>query len=214
MNAYARNVNKDVINAFFPQINFFREVVVERLLPAFADLEVEAEEKGQQSTTEHEYENVIDWFIGISQVKQSMINLYAVGLRHLFEQQFYYLANTIHRDWERKADFNKDKSVVIDASGINIESFDSWRILKELGLVCNAVKHAEGHSVKNLVKIRPDLLEDPMLLDMPNINFSGQRLAVQMPLSGEGIYIQEKDIEEYMNAVEGFWREFVEILEA
>lgn len=213
MNTCAQVISKDVINSFFPQINFFREVVVERLLPVFAEIENEAEEKGQKSTTD-EYENVIGWFIGVSQVKQSMINLYAVGLRHLFEQQFYYLANTINRDWKSKADFNKDKRIVIDASGINIESFDSWRTIKELGLVCNAVKHAEGHSVEKLVKVRPDLLEDPNLVDMPNINFSGKRLAIQMPLSGEGIYIQEKDLEEYMKAVEGFWREFIEILGA
>jgi hypothetical protein len=77
-------------------------------------------------------------------VRQSVINLYAVGLRHLYEQQFSYLVMRLLKDYQRQAYYKKDIKVLVDTNEIDIKSFRSWKKIEELGYVCNACEACRG----------------------------------------------------------------------
>lgn len=201
-----------IIQSFFPPVCYFSKVFSERFLSAFNDLNTEAELTCQHYESEHAWDEALVEYTSVCNVRQSMINLHAVGLRHLFEQQFCWLVSRLLEERQREANYKVDEKVLIDIGEINIESFHSWKKLKELEYVCNAVKHAEGYSAKNLEKVRPDLFKNPILLGLPDINFSGKRLLIRQPLAGYDIYLQETDIKQYALAIEDFWNEFIEKL--
>lgn len=209
-----------IISTFILPVRYFGKTLSERILPAFNDLEAEAENSYQQYLLECASDDSgYDWdeteYTYVRDVRQSVINLYAVGLRHLYEQQFSYLVMRLLNDYQRKADYKKDKKVLIDTGEIDIERFRSWKKIEELGYVCNAVKHAEGRGSEELKNSRLDLFEHPSALNLPDD--SSKRLLkaskVRHPLAGENIYLQEIDIQKYTLAIEDFWREFLEKLE-
>jgi hypothetical protein len=207
-----------IIKAFVPPIRYFGKALSERLLPSFNNLGAEAESKYKQLIQQGwdaEYASLEanDEYVFLWDVRQSVINLYAVGLRHLFEQQFCYLVSRLLNENRRKAEYNIDKKVIIDAGEINIEEFRSWKKIEELRYVCNVVKHAEGSSAENLEKVRPNLFKNPLFSGLPDLSFSKKRLPVRQPLAGENIFLQETDIETYALAIEDFWNEFIEKLE-
>jgi predicted RNase H-like HicB family nuclease len=197
-----------IIQSFFPPVRYLSKVFSERFLPSFNDLNTEAELTCQSYESEH----AIVEYISLYDVRQGMINLHAVGLRHLFEQQFCYLVSRLLDERNREANYKKDEKILVQIGEINIESFRSWNKLKELECVCNAVKHAEGYSARKLEGIRPDLFKNPILFEFPNINFGRERLPIHRPLEGDDIYLQETDIKQYALAIEDFWNEFIEKL--
>jgi hypothetical protein len=93
---------------------------------------------------------------------------------------------------------------------IDIESFANWPKLQELRLLANTVKHAEGKSSSELMKIRPDLFIFPKSFFAIEPKYPRP---VYSPMSGDDIYVQLKDFNEYADALKGFWKEFTEILE-
>ncbi|WP_411725568.1 type II toxin-antitoxin system HicB family antitoxin [Methyloglobulus sp.] len=202
-----------LIGSFIPPVRHLSAVLFERVLPAFDNLQEEADNLLVDSYSEYAYDENVTWFIRTSAVKQVEINLHGVGLRHLFEQHFCHLVSNWLRDRRHEANYNKDKHVLISTSEIKIENFRSWKILEELRHACNAVKHAEGNSVEKLEKIRPDLFKNPSIDSLPDFNFSRKRLPVQNPMAGQDIYLQEDDIRKYAFAIEDFWNEFIEKLE-
>ena len=171
-------------NQFIKQIDLLFDSIQNRLIPTFNNLEKEAEqvaerrwdelcsscyspdidpgdlaEKAQEAGTEH--------YIMLSNIKQTILNLTATALYHLFEQQiiFFLRREVLHPSQEDDAQLMKIsifKKRVFE-KGINIDSFKSWPIINELRLVANSIKHAEGPSVVELHKLRPDLFEHPIL---------------------------------------------------
>lgn len=209
-----------IIKPFISSVRYFSKALPERLLLSFNNLEEETDTKYQQliqSGYDPEYASLEanDEYGCLCDVRQSMINLFAVGLRHLYEQQFCYLVSRLLEEMRRKADYNIDKDVILNGGEINIESFRSWEKLEELRYVCNVVKHAEGSGAKNLEAVRPDLFKNPLhsVSGLEEINFSGSRSPVRHPLAGEDIYLQETDVEAYALAIEDFWNEFIEKLD-
>jgi len=206
-----------IIESFFSPVRYFSKAISERVLPSFDNLDEESNEKYEQLVaygrdSEWAWEESVSEYVWMSDIRQSITNLSAVGLRHLYEQQFCYLVSRLLGEKQREADYKKDEKLLIKLGEINVVDFRSWHKLKELEYVCNAVKHAEGRSSKELEKVRPDLFENPLLLELPVVNFSGKRLPVQQPLAGENIFLQKNDIESYAVAIEDFWSEFIEVL--
>ena len=153
----------------------------------------------------------------IIDIRQSVINLHAVGLRHLYEQQFSYLVMRLLDNYKRQADYKKDEKHIIESDEIDINNFRSWKKLEELSYLCNAIKHAQGRGAFELNNVRPDLFEPPSLLikwrDLrPNWDFLTNPFPVHHPLAGEDIYPTEKDIKDYSLAIEDFWNEFISVL--
>ena len=94
-------------------------------------------------------------------LRQSMVNLLAAGLYHMIEQQLGALS--LDCAYERVSDTNLDvvKTWYVTNLGIDLSSLEPWAKLRELRLVANSVKHAEGGSAKQLRELRPDLFQDP-----------------------------------------------------
>lgn len=215
-----------VKSLYVPAIQYFSKALSERLLPLLNNLAEEAdrfehEEYQRLGTLPAYYEsdggelagrahdNAVSWYSSMAAVKQSVINLYAVGLRHLFEQQLFDLVRHVPLSSRGNADYEKDLKALCK-NGIDVEHFGSWRILDELRLICNAVKHAEGSATSQLRNLRPDLFVDSTMADLQLFACAG---SVLQPLAGEDIYLREADIEKYALAIENFWNEVSQRLE-
>lgn len=198
--------NQSLIESFIPPVNYFSNILSEKILPVF-DKEVGASHYDSYDDELDDYCRM-EWLR--QGARQSVINLHAVALRHLYEQQVSQLVmQSLCNNYYREANYKCDEDVLIEVDEINIKNFHSWNKLIELKHVCNAVKHAEGDAARKLEKLRPDLFKTPFQDD----GFSeGERLPVRQPLNGDGVFLQEKDTQQYAQAIEDFWSEFIEKL--
>ena len=201
-----------IIRGFIPPVRYYLKSLSEIILPAFKDFERESERQFQEDQDWDDacYSYIID-------IRQGVINLHAVGLRHLYEQNFSELVMRLLDNKKREAGYKADEDILTSINEIRFKEFQSWSKLEELKYVCNAVKHAAGKSAIELRKIRPDLFESHSLLfkmcDVrPNWDSSTMPFPVRRPLAGEDIYLTEKDIEEYALAIQDFWNEFIDVL--
>ena len=140
------------------QASYYLFALKERILPAFDNLEADAEKHGnrhyqwlrtnrqdetaaQKASAEAEF-----YYSSMNDVRQSLINLYAIGLSHLFEQQIYHFVSGVSlrcakgkKDFEF-SDFDLDTKAIINAGiktevshfRITISSYKQpriWRIL-------------------------------------------------------------------------------------
>lgn len=166
-----------------------------------------------------------EWYFDMNDMLQGMKNLFAVGLRHTFEQQFveYYRRELLLpgevKDIKAIGDFER---VVVPRvseklkkiSGINFKEFNTWQTLNELRLVANVVKHAEGSSAGELKHSNPKLFQHPLSEELGYPPLPADKISsIFRPLYGEGIYITEDDFERYAKAVEGFWEKMAEEFE-
>lgn len=220
-------------------IERFRTAALDRVIPAFNGIEEEA-----RGVTEAEYERLVsmpadpdsafdmahlaDWatehgaeyYETISGVRQGALNLLAVGLHHLFEQQqLFFLDRDLPRAPKgprRRSQFeNRLKRYGVDPYGSECASK-----VNELRLAANTIKHGAGPSAGELAKMRPDLFEHPVLaqdregqLDAANSEraeiLASSHLA---PLAGEDLYVCERDLSAWCDAVISFWKELSAVL--
>jgi len=214
------------------QISTFEQAIFEKLIPAFDKIEEES-----KHIAEAEYERLgampaagdvdlgdlaedaqhaaLVYYEGMSYFHQGLLNLLAAGLYHLFEQQFliFHRHELLDNDERSKtAMFSVEAAVDrLGRFGIVIETFPAWDILKELRLVANAVKHAEGRSSNELLAVRPEIFVLPALRSDPN--FSNMRGGeVYSPLAGQDIFVTAGDLRRYSNAIRGFWMDLASVL--
>jgi hypothetical protein len=94
------------INLYFlPQLNYLREALMNRLIPTFDTISAEGEQLSRKAwnatagVTENgdilepnvDWDPGVDHYINLVATRQSIINLCAVAIRHLFEQQYLTL---------------------------------------------------------------------------------------------------------------------------
>jgi hypothetical protein len=149
-------------------------------------------------------------------IRQGIINMFAAGLHHAFEQQFLFF----HKEELVPYDLQHDKSqlkiakakVALADRNIDIASFESWDTLNELRLVANTVKHAEGDSSEKLRRIRPDLFEDPQIKKFSLEGWPRTSSPIYLPMVGEDLFVTVDDLNQYRDAIVGFWRELADAL--
>ena len=136
--------------------------------------------------------------------RQGLINLLAVGVHHLFEQQ---LSLVVRKELFLDRESLKMSKVTpqLREAGIDLTALSGWQILKELRHVANAVKHAEGYSAEKLRKRWPSL---GVPLGLEHEPFATGIKPLFLPLFGDGLYIRREDLERYFGAAENFWRSF------
>ena len=179
-------------------IEAFRDAALEKVVPAFGNIAKEAaattNEKysgDDDSIAEQAIEHYAECLETLSDVRQGMVNLLAVGLYHLFEQQ----------------------QKLTTSSGESAAGFKSAGKIYELKMAANTIKHGEGDSAKKLARLRPDLFRGTR----PSQNPDPRRDHVQhaelvaddsmfAPLTGD-IYVSEHDLSEWCNAVMAYWEE-------
>ncbi|MBS3948424.1 MAG: hypothetical protein KGZ57_09045 [Dethiobacter sp.] len=217
-----------------PHYEHLEKAFFEKVLPAFEAVESEAEqisnEKWERLIRQpgdpddddlsdlagEAIEEGVSYHIIMMDIRQGLLNNFAVGIWHLFEQHLL----VIHRRELLKPHEENDEKLLklceitkrLKQNGIDIEKFLSWDKLDELRLVANTVKHTDGRSCAQLKKRRPEIFIPPGAhSDHFRINAPPPTQLLK-PLAGEDFYLMPEEIRSYFKTVRDFWEELLEIL--
>lgn len=214
---------------FIEETRTFGQTLKNRILKAFGNIEQEAEElkekeykrllqtpvgenggPGMDELAERAEEEGINFYITMTNLQQGIVNMFAVALYGLFTQQLMLFHRRellgIHEENDQELFTPDEVKRRLCENGIDIEKFRSYGKIRELKLVANTVKHAEGWAAKDLRNIRPDLFISPhSILLKP-------RSTLFKPLLGEDFFVTSDDIVSYTDAIEEFWEELADAL--
>ena len=178
-------------------IETFRDAALKKVVPAFRNIAKEAaattNEKypgDDDSIAEQASEHYAECFEALSDVRQGMVNLLAVGLYHLFEQQ------------QKLTTGSRESAAKFKCAGK----------IYELRMAANTIKHGEGDSAKKLARLRPDLFRDPAFSERGSAKDHVQHAesmaddSMFAPLTGY-IYVSEDDLSEWCDAARAYWEE-------
>ncbi|MDE0178442.1 MAG: hypothetical protein OXP36_07565 [Gammaproteobacteria bacterium] len=217
----------------------FRTAALERVIPAFSGIEEEA-----QAAAEAEYErlgsmpadpdrlldlaDLADWATEhgaeyhetMSGLRQSVLNLLAVGLHHLFEQQqLFFLDRALAGAQGGSRRLSQFESRLRTHS-VDPQTFECASKVNELRLAANTIKHGVGPSADKLAKVRPDLFEPPTdvqdrkaQLDAANSERAAMLASSFLaPLAGRDLCVCERDISAWCDAAISYWKELSAVL--
>jgi len=222
-------------SSFQPHLERTLTALEQRVLPAFAGIEDEATAVQQQTWDElismpadpdvdesmladAAFEAGYDHYCGMQAVKQSLLNAFVPILYHTWEQQLL----AFHRREVLRPEEEHDDGLLnlqelrgrLEAKGLDIRKLPTWSTIRELRLVANTVKHADGESAARLKKRRPDLFEQHHA-NGGFVPFPFKRTPrVYRPMSGEDVYLTLDDVQTYGRATIDFWNEFADALES
>lgn len=142
-------------------------------------------------------------------MKYRTICMWISCLCQIWEQQLYsFVITELQSDGlkpcekEKGFSFSKD---IFSSYGIKFEDLKCWDKIKELRLLVNVIKHAEGRSEEDLRKINKQYFEKP------NIMFESDSLKLyHNSLLENNLNVSSKDLEEFKNALVSFWQELPE----
>lgn len=218
---------------FAPKTDFLRRAVAERVLPLFDEIEAEADRLTEEEfrrlgnlpasdyvdvgdLAESAQEAGLAHYESMTGLRQGMLNMFAVALHHLLEQQLlaFHRRQVLHPTEEH--DLRLLKTGIIRArlrdEGIDITQFRCWPKIEELRLVANTAKHADGESAANLQRLRPELFVPPILRGT-RLGSRDYRRRVETPILGDDLYIEAGDLNAYADAVIEFWEELASAIE-
>lgn len=208
---------------WIPEIEVLRETVLERAIPAFSGIEDEADqirieawerqsvppEVDPADLAESVHELGLDHYLSRDKARQALINLFAVALHHLVEQQLLVLLRKelLPRSHENDLKLLERKRVLqaLSHQAIEAHEFPEWECMEDLRHLANVVKHAEGGSAKKLARRKPELFTPPILRDDPSGRLFGRVGQIFMPLGGDSVYVTEADLEQFFNCATSFW---------
>lgn len=220
---------------YVAQLRALRDAVEKRILPAFANVSNEGdaimEGVFQQRALEGgghapDYDSFQDSEVAeaarfehfdlMTRIEQSLINAMVVTTSQLFEQQLTSLVRRVYPPLEKKApkelaDKPRDsfKSIVKERSNVDLDGLPEWAKAEELRFVANAIKHADGGSAAEYVRLhRPDLLVPPSLRREGKLDTSHRSDSLEFPALGEDIYVTPAQLAEYLVALCSFWDAF------
>lgn len=207
-------------STYIPQLNAQVEALERRLLPTFDDIDQEATRvrdetllalEGFGSSEGHgeiAFAKGLEHYEMLSGIRQGLINMFASGLYHLFEQQVQEMnsrflqqgssryISDIMKAWER-------------GLGRNVLAQQDWNCLNELRLLANTVKHGDGDSSKDLHSVNPDLFHPPVARDFELLDgVLPRKPPVYKPMIGEDIYATLEDVKRYHTQVVAIWSAF------
>ena len=221
-----------------PQIEAFQTNAFERVDTAFRGMEAEADARAEAEferlgslpadpdssvdmgdLAELAIEHGIAYYATMSAVRQGMVNLVAVGLHHLFEQQQHLFFRYGLAAGETRKFKTSELENCLRQSGVDPRRFECAARVEELRNAANAIKHGAGKSAEKLAEIRPDLFRDPLLgeqqwakgrADSRRTKPTSEPIS---PLAGADIHVSERDLAEWRNAVMSYWNELAETID-
>lgn len=219
---YARRI-------WIPEIEVLQETIEKRVVPSFSHIEQESEAAREAERirlnplvgpdtdpgdiAEAIHEAGIYYYIMRDKAKQAVINLFAVALHHLVEQQLLVLLRHELLPKSDEDDYRllKRKELIsaFASRSIDLSTFDSWAKIEELRLLANTVKHADGDSADELADLRPDLFTPPIMKDDESSPLYGLVRRVFTPLAGNDLYLTEQDLTGYFSNAVDFWLELM-----
>ncbi len=208
---------------YIPQIEAFADSLSRRVLPGFADIDKEGKQIEEEayhsllsgyddepdlgSLGELAHDQAITYYETMYGIRQGVVNMFAVGLWHLFEQQLAdFVRHAIFdhpKEQTQNPDFDSAQRLVRSKWHIDVTRFPSYTRLDELRLLANCAKHGDGRSCAQLRGLRPALFT---LFPHDTGGFWGSGPVIA-PLGGEHLYVTEDDFKGYAEAVKSFWTE-------
>lgn len=211
-------------------LTYIRELYFEKIEPVFADAEIEAEAYTQQlwdnamstscygedcepdfsSIAEACQEAGVERYEILSLMRYRNLGMWLSCMCQVWEQQIIrFVKREVENDglieFTKEVDFNEAKEC-FKFHNYDIESMKCWEKIKELRLLVNVIKHAEGNSADRLRKIRPDYFEwdKRMGYDDDKLKFH------KTTLLEETLNITNEDFDSYYNILVSFWDELPE----
>jgi len=150
-------------------------------------------------------------------IRQGLINTFAVALYHRFEQHFskFFRVAVGDADISKVSRGAHEVAKTFAAIGLDPKGLPGWSVIDELRLIANCVKHAEGESCGKLRLNRRDLFVKPPWSGEADQDIHDSYVPpfIQEPLAGEGLYLTEKEFREKADAIKAFWSAFANELE-
>lgn len=214
----ARYIEWRVRSVALQQVAAYVDFMLREIIPVFANMEQRAE-----AAAASEYERLSSELAGefwdgdidtlaeqahdkglaiyetLNGLRQSVLNLFAVGLFHLLEQEIADLCRDASFDVEPPNDTKLDPVAdwYKEHFDLDLRSLPSWAKVDELRLVANVTKHAEGNSARRLRELRPALFQLPSLREM---GFAPGSWPISRPLAGDDLYVTAENLQEYGQA--------------
>lgn len=214
---FARNFTKTVISGFSDieeEADAIQQETLRKLLSSWSGPDDDPE-----APYEFAWEAGGSFYLMAHGIRQGTINLYTVGLYHLFEQWLLMfhrreLLWPPDRESKNTLELAYVKKMLIKHYKIDLDSIESWPKIDELRLVANTVKHADGTACTKLKELRPDLFVSPHS-EKDSISLPlAEVTRVYTPLAGNNFYITPEQFIEYVEAVKKFWGELLSKFDA
>ncbi len=211
-------------DSFVPQVQAFSETLTRRVLPGFDTVNAEGRRIEQEAyrelsrgagedfdaadAAEEARDQAITYWVTMYGIQQGVVNLFGLGLWHLFEQQVtHFIRHAIREPWD-PAPSKPPLEILqeeLQRMGVDIEirAMASYAKVDELRLVANCAKHGDGDSCAKLRIKRPDLFTPTPHIPSSDWPTPGRVIA---PLGGEDLYTPE-GFQEYARAVVAFWEQ-------
>jgi len=191
-----------------PYVAAYGQCFLRDVMPAFTNLEKRAEEvveaEFQRLCSEPAYD---DWdgdvaslaeaandkgqafYDTMAGMRQAALNLFAVGLFHLLEQQLAYLCRDGAFTVPPPGDSKLCEVVAWFRGHFNLDlrTLAAWSSIDELRLVANATKHAEGRSARQLREHRPELFISPFIVEKYPDAIERASWPIHLPLAGDDL---------------------------
>ncbi len=209
-----------------PLIDAYEIGVRDYFLPSFNDLDLKAKEVAAKAYRDFVYQPgfefdagdaadaardmSVDFYVTMTAMRQSVLNMFAAGLFHLVEQQLASLSvdatfQAMKID-PAPADLKSAKEWYRRNFALDLLSLPEWQIIDpELRCLANAVKHAEGGSAARLRKLRPDLFVDPGLAVI-GFTSSPTNRRLSLPLGGEDLFVTPEAFYRYARTAVSLFR--------
>lgn len=218
--------------SFVPQVEAFAETLANRVLPGFDTVDAEGRRLERDIFRElsrggDEYfdpadaadtarDQAITYWVTMYGIQQGMVNLFGVGLWHLFEQQLaYFIRHGLREPWDPAPAAQSPIDILQEqlhrmGVEIDVDAMASYSKMAELRLLANCAKHGDGAACEKLRARRPDLFtQTPPHVSWPTPT------PVIAPLGGQDLYLSPEGFQEYVRAVIAFWNELArKILDA
>ena len=221
-----------VHHSAFTYVKAYGQSVLEYVIPAFANLSERAaviaasefERLGEQPTeegcdgdmsvaAEAAQDKGQAFYDTLVAIRQTSLNLFAAGLFHLLEQQLTDLCLDGAFDKLPPTDTNLCVIAKWYHRNFNLDLYKlpTWPKIEQLRDLANSVKHGEGKSVAKLRVNRPDLFQDPNLLELlPNFPRMHTAQVVRLPMAGADIFVTTQIFAEFSQAANSFVAEIAE----
>ena len=148
----------------------------------------------------------LNHYLMLSGIRQGLINMFAVGLYHLFEQQLLQFHRRELLEISEEEDeklWNVPTAITrLESKGFEAERLACWPTIDELRLVANTVKHADGASAKQLRQRQPRYFQSPAAAEF---GIEATKSQLFRPLGGEDLFLAVNDIQIYHAAIVEFW---------
>lgn len=216
-------------HSYRTQLNKLVDTLEQRLLPTFAHIDKEADKVRSEAVIEMEnFRGEFDQFAmseaateagfthyeTMSYIKQALLNMFASGLYHLFEQQI----REFHTKVLRRAPLRFATEVLAEwDKSLSFETLSpSQKLgLNELHLLANTVKHGDGNSATRLYEINPRLFQDAWEEDFTeDSSVTVRKPNVSAPLFGKDIFVELEDMRRYLSVLCEAWSAYLVALQA